>query len=258
MKHQGIFRSGTSGLVLSEPNKKHYPTEFREKSRLTYYATKFNSIEINSSFYKIPRCQTYSNWTTQVPEDFQFSIKLWKGITHDSKFDFQIKDFTTFFSALDCLGKNKGCLLIQFPAGIPFDLVKLGNILDQVKKLDPGGYWRIAIEFRHNRWYQKTVLKLIDEYKASLVLHDMPNSKLDQLQSESQFVYLRFHGENGDYRGSYSAEFLKQKAQEIKRWLNRDLDVYVYFNNTIGGAAENLKMLNEFVKGGSFQPFPKL
>ncbi len=59
---KGIFRSGTSGLVLSEPNKLHFPAEFQEKHRLIYYASKFNSIEINSSFYKIPLCRTYKNW----------------------------------------------------------------------------------------------------------------------------------------------------------------------------------------------------
>jgi uncharacterized protein YecE (DUF72 family) len=249
MEHQGVFRSGTSGLVLKEPNKQHYPREFREKSRLSYYSSQFNSIEINSSFYKIPRRQTYRNWTTQVPEDFQFSIKLWRGITHETKFDIQPKDFTSFFLALDCLGKYKGCLLIQFPASLPMDQGKFRNILDQIKKMDPENYWRIAIEFRHNRWYQKAVFKIIDEFKASLVLHDMPNSRLDHLQGEYSFVYLRFHGENGDYRGTYSVDFLKHKAREITNWLSRGLDVYAYFNNTIGGAAENLKMLNEFVKG---------
>jgi uncharacterized protein YecE (DUF72 family) len=97
MKDQGIFRSGTSGLVLSEPNKKHYPEEFHEKSRLFYYSSKFNSIEINSSFYKIPRCQTYSKWSSMVPDDFQFSIKLWKGFTHNKEFDFEMWDLKTFF-----------------------------------------------------------------------------------------------------------------------------------------------------------------
>ena len=145
MKQQGVFRAGTSGLVLLEPNKQHFPKEFQEKSRLTYYSSKFNSIEINSSFYKIPRCQTYSKWSTTVPEDFQFSVKLWKGITHDKKFSFQMHDFEAFFSALDCLDKNKGCLLIQFPAGILMDLGKFRNLLEHIKKMDPNGYWRIAV-----------------------------------------------------------------------------------------------------------------
>jgi uncharacterized protein YecE (DUF72 family) len=247
MKHQGVLRAGTSGLVLSEPNKQYYPKEFQGKSRLTYYSSKFNSIEINSSFYKIPRCQTYSNWSDQVTEDFQFSVKLWKGITHDMNFNFQKRDFEMFFSALNCLGKKKGCLLIQFPAGIPMDLAKIRIILEQIKKMDANDCWRIAVEFRHNRWYEKPVFDMINEFNASLVLQDMPNSHIDKLHGEPPFVYLRFHGEKGDYRGTYSADFLNRKAQEIRYWLNHGLDVYAYFNNTIGGAAANLKTLNELV-----------
>ena len=247
MKRQGVFRSGTSGLVLSEPNKQYYPKEFQDKSRLTYYSSKFNSIEINSSFYKIPRCKTYGNWSAQVSEDFQFSIKLWKGITHDKEFSFQRQDFEMFFSALDCLGEKKGCLLIQFPASIPMDLGNLRNILQQVKKMDTDGEWRIAVEFRHKRWYIKRVFEMINEFNTSLVLQDMPDSIIDKLQGDPPFVYLRFHGEKGDYRGTYSSDFLKRKAQEIKSWLDVGLDVYAYFNNTIGGAAFNLITLNELV-----------
>jgi uncharacterized protein YecE (DUF72 family) len=247
MAHRGVFRAGTSGLVLSEPNKSYFPKEFQEKSRLEYYSTKFNSIEINSSFYKIPRCQTYSNWSATVPEDFQFSVKLWRGITHDPKSNFQLRDFEVFFSALDCLGKHKGCLLIQFPATIPMDLEKFRNILEKTKKMDPDDSWRIAVEFRHVRWYEKQVFDIIDEFKASLVLQDIPKSRIDKLHGVPSFVYLRFHGEKGDYRGTYSNDFLNRKAEEITGWLDRGLDVYAYFNNTIGGAASNLVTINNMV-----------
>jgi uncharacterized protein YecE (DUF72 family) len=242
----GIFRSGTSGLVLSEPNKKYYPAEFQEKPRLSYYASLFNSIEINSSFYKIPRCQTYSNWASLVSDDFQFSIKLWKGITHNREFEpGRLEDF---FAALNCLGKKKGCLLVQFPAGSPMSLVEFRKLVEQVKKMDPQAQWRLAIEFRHNRWYEKRVFGMIREYGAGIVLHDMPNSTIDKFQGAPSFVYLRFHGEKGDYRGTYSKEFLVSKAKQITKWMNQGLDVYAYFNNTIGGAVENLQTLNGLVK----------
>src|SRR5664279_2800733 len=248
IKHKGIFRSGTSGLVLSEPNKKHFPDEFQDKSRLNYYSSNFNSIEINSSFYKIPRCKTYSNWFAQVPEDFQFSVKLWKGITHNSEFSYERRDLEIFFSAVDCLGKKKGCLLIQFPASTAMDIDKFRLILEQIKKVDPDGHWRLAIEFRHVRWYEENIFDIMWEYGASLVLHDMPNSFIDTVQGDPLFVYLRFHGEKGDYRGNYSTEFLYRKANDIRKWIGQGLDVYAYFNNTIGGAAANLNTLNEMVK----------
>lgn len=220
MSIRGIYRSGTSGLVLTEPNKKHFPKEFQEKTRLHYYASKFNSIEINSSFYKIPRCQTYGNWSLQVPEDFQFSVKLWKGITHNKEFLFEKRDVEAFFSALDCLGNKKGCLLIQFPAGSLMHSDQFRKTLEQIKKMDPNDYWRLAIEFRHSRWYEKRIYNMLGEYGASLVLHDMPNSFIDELQGKPSFVYLRFHGEKGDYRGTYGKEFLNARAEKIRKWMD--------------------------------------
>ena len=244
---EGVFRSGTSGLVLSEPNKKYYPKEFQEKTRLSYYSSKFNTIEINSSFYKIPRCQTYRNWSQQVPEDFQFSIKLWKGITHSREFSVDKKDIDSFFSAINCLGNKKGCLLLQFPAGTLMTIEQFGNILKQIRYMDPGRQWRLAVEFRHLRWYENRVLNLIEDEDATLVLHDMPGSGIGQIVGKPSWVYLRFHGEKGDYKGSYSYEHLHNRAIEIKNWLSQGLDVYAYFNNTIGSAADNLEMLNLIV-----------
>lgn len=159
-----------------------------------------------------------------------------------------MRDFEAFFSAVDCLGKKKGCLLVQFPAGMPEDVSRVRKILENVKKMDPGGCWRIAVEFRHNRWYEKPVYDMIDEFKASLVLHDMPNSHMNELHGEPSFVYLRFHGEKGDYRGTYSTDFLHARGREIRCWLDRGLDVYTYFNNTIGEAVLNLITLNELLK----------
>src|ERR1700755_1217681 len=75
----GVYRSGTSGLVLAEPNKLAYPEVYRNGSRLAYYATLFNSIEVNSSFYKIPRQITFARWATEVPDGFRFTVKMWKG-----------------------------------------------------------------------------------------------------------------------------------------------------------------------------------
>ena len=86
MKKTGVFRAGTSGLVLAEPNKKSYPVEFQTKSRLVYYASRFNTIEINSSFYKIPLGITYKKWSEDVPDDFQFTVKLWRGVIHEKEF----------------------------------------------------------------------------------------------------------------------------------------------------------------------------
>jgi uncharacterized protein YecE (DUF72 family) len=245
---KGVFRSGTSGLVLAEPNKLAYPKEFQNKSRLEYYASQFNSIEINSSFYRIPRCQTYSNWAAMVPDDFQFTVKLWQGITHEERFE--SSNLEKFFTAIDCLGIHKGCLLIQFAAKTKMDFSGFDRLLEAIRMLDPEEKWRIAIEFRNTLWYEKEIFEILDEFHAGLVLHDMPQCLPPEIDQRVDFIYMRFHGEKGDYRGSYSDGFLKAKASQILHLLKEGKDVYAYFNNTAGDAASNLKTLNQMVQSG--------
>jgi uncharacterized protein YecE (DUF72 family) len=242
---RGVFRSGTSGLVLREPNKLHFPGEFRDKHRLVYYASKFNSMEINSSFYKIPLCRTYKNWSEMVPDDFQFTVKLWQGITHEETYD--PRDLEQFFAATDCLGNKRGCLLIQFAAKTKMDFSGFDRLLENIRSLDPMEKWRLAVEFRDAKWYAAEIYEILDEYHASLVLHDMPASKPSVLNKKAPFVYLRFHGEQGDYRGSYTLRHLSNIANDIRSWLEQGKDVYAYFNNTIGDAVANLQTLNEWV-----------
>ena len=249
MKQMGKFMAGTSGLVLTEPNKQAFPENFKDHHRLFYYASLFNSIEINSSFYKIPRCKTNRNWASLVPPDFTFTLKLWKGITHVKEYDH--KDLVNFFEAADCLADKKGSLLIQFPATTEISLNGLENLLKDIKTLDPNGSWKPAIEFRHARWYHQDLFCLLDEYAASLVLHDMPNSIPDRLNDKAPFIYLRFHGSAGDYRGSYENDFLFRKSVEIRQWLQEGKDVYAYFNNTIGEAAANLNTIKAMVESES-------
>jgi uncharacterized protein YecE (DUF72 family) len=248
MSQKGRFWSGTSGLVLKEPNKKAYPEAFRTKSRLEYYASQFNSIEINSSFYKIPRGVTYKNWSLGVPHEFQFTVKLWKGITHPGKGEqIRERDLEIFMEAIHALGAHKGCLLIQFPMTTTYDAGQLENLLKDLRTMDSGKDWRLAVEFRDTSWYRRQIFDLLDHFQASLVLHDMPRSKPQDFNKHAPFVYLRYHGEKGDYRGSYDSMFLSAEAKRIRKWMNEGLDVYAYFNNTMGSAASNLKTLNERV-----------
>ena len=108
------FYSGTSGLVLPIP-KYEFPAPFENASRLTYFASLYNSLEVNSSFYKIPKLATTYKWATSVPDDFRFTFKLWQGITHGKGFDFNKEDVEHFMTVIGQVGIKKGCLLIQLP-----------------------------------------------------------------------------------------------------------------------------------------------
>jgi uncharacterized protein YecE (DUF72 family) len=242
-KTKGILRIGTSNIVLPG-SKLTFPAAYREKSRLNYYSSLFNSLEVNSSFYKVPMRSTFEKWSKDVPEDFRFTLKLWREITHAKNLAFNIDYIDYFLKVAEGIGNKKGCLLIQFPGKISFDYYnQVENMLERVQQLNPENEWKIAIEFRNAGWYVSETYELLDNYHASLVLHDLPKSKNFEINQHAPFVYIRLHGPKGDYRDSYSNQFLETQFQQIKVYLKSGKDVYVYFNNTIGNAFENASYL---------------
>jgi uncharacterized protein YecE (DUF72 family) len=239
-----ILMAGTSGLVLPVPNKQAFPPEFRNRSRLAFYASLFNSLEVNSSFYRVPMPVTFAKWADEVPPGFRFTVKLWQGITHVTGLRFLPVDVNRFLYAADHLGSKKGCLLIQLPPGLKADRVdQLDWLLEKVCVVDSGRTWKLAVEFRNRGWYNPAVETVLERYQAAKVLQDMPASGITELSGNLPFVYLRFHGPNGDYKGGYSDPVLHAWAQKIRAWLHAGKEVYAYFNNTIGDALKDLNTL---------------
>lgn len=242
------FYSGTSNIVLPVPNKQAFPPAFKDKSRLTYYSSLLNSLEVNSSFYKVPQAGTVKKWAESVPDDFVFTFKLWQDITHIKDLAYKREDVLRFMEVIDQAGSKKGCLLIQFPPSITIEkFTRVEELLGILQCIAPAHGWRVAIEFRHASWYIGEVFELADEYACSIVLHDMPKSANRQLNKKAPFVFLRFHGPAGDYRGGYTNDFLQQQAALINEWRKEGKPVYVYLNNTIGDAFANVTTLNKFV-----------
>ena len=214
---KGIFRCGTSNIVVPG-TKATFPDAYKTKSRLHYYATLFNTLEINSSFYKVPLPATFEKWALDVPDDFQFTVKLWREITHAKGLVFDLNQIDFFMTAANGLGRKKGCLLIQFPASITSHFTdRIETILQRLVKCDPQQSWRLAVEFRHTSWSSAATYELLDRYKASIVLHDMPASKTLALNDKADFVYMRFHGPKGDYKDSYTEAFLQQNAAAYRQ-----------------------------------------
>jgi len=244
-----LFYSGTSGLVLPVPNKQAFPPEFRERSRLCYYASLFNSIEVNSSFYKVPMGATVKRWLDDVPDNFKFTFKLWRDITHNKGGIFDPQAVAHFMNVINNAGGKKGSLLVQFPPSFRADnLPQFTNLLQCIRQTDPDNSWQTAVEFRHVSWYQDKTYYLLDQYQMGMVIHDMPASATPMMATEVDFIYARFHGPGGKYSGGYPDDFLQEYAGYIKNWLADGKTVYAYFNNTIGDAVANLATLNSFVE----------
>ena len=237
------FYSGTSGLVLPVRNKLEYPEEHRSKSRLHFYSTLFNTIEVNSIFYKLPRQQTVERWSNEVTGGFKFTFKLSKEVTHCKELNFEEEAITNFLDIISIADNKKGCILIQLPGKITSDyLPKLKKLLT----LMSASNWRLAIEFRHISWYTPETINLLNTFNATCVIHDI-RPFTTELLSDTNTIYIRFHGTEKNYRGSYSDELLADYAISIRSWLKEGRTVYAYFNNTLGPAAQNLITLNNFV-----------
>ena len=247
MTQNGKCRIGISNVTVPG-NKNTFPPAFQLRSRLHYYSTIFNTVEVNRSFYKTPMFSTYEKWALDVPDNFQFSLKMSKEITHAKNLECDNDCLGKFMQAASGIGNKKGCLLIQFPGKISLDYFnRVEEILQELQKHDPGPQWKKAVEFRNPSWYTGETFELLDQYQAVTVLHDFKKAKFTDVSGKGDFVYMRFHGPAGDYGGSYENRYLKSEATRIKRWLAEGKDVYAYFNNTIGSAFENAISLKEML-----------
>ncbi|MES2649897.1 MAG: DUF72 domain-containing protein [Bacteroidota bacterium] len=249
MEHSsGFLRVGTSGISLPG-NRKSAPIEFQQKSRLHFYSTLFNSIEINSSFYKIPMPATFAKWSNDVSDDFSFTLKLWKEITHVKELNFQLDNVNRFFESANQIGNKKGCILVQFPGKITLEYFnKIALILERLGESDPANTWKKAMEFRHDSWYTGETYELLKEHNAVVVLQDKSKSKNFDVRDNAPFYYFRFHGPTGDYRGSYNQQFLEEQSAVIRELLLKGKEVYAYFNNTAGNAFENAGELRRILQ----------
>ena len=242
------YYSGTSGLILPVPNKLYYPEAFRERSRLCYYGSLMNSIEINSSFYKIPMSSTLKKWADQVPDDFRFTFKLFKGITHGPQLGFDPDEISRFMSVISSVEEKRGCILVQFPPSVRVaNFGQLSAIMSSLRERDSKHKWNIALEFRHASVYNNEIMELLEYYQLGLVIHDKGMGTGPAAGPDTGFRYLRFHGPGGNYRGSYTESILQEYAGYIAEWLSEGKTVFVYFNNTMGNAYRNQQTLKRLV-----------
>jgi uncharacterized protein YecE (DUF72 family) len=249
MNESTSFYSGTSGLVLPFKNRSEYPAHFEGQSRMHIYTRLFNSIEINSIFYKLPRQATIAQWAESATPGFRFTFKLSKLITHSPALDFKHQDLQNFMTVIQPASAHKGCILVQFPPSVKHALLgKVGHLLSCIQQENTDN-WPLAVEFRHSSWYTQSTYELLNFHNATLVYHDKRASASPQPELDANLIYLRFHGPDGDYKGSYDRGFLYEYAGYITEWLSDGKTVYTYFNNTMGAALSNLRMLEEFVIG---------
>jgi len=225
-----VFKIGCSGFYNNQWRKIFYPEKLPKSKWLNFYSEHLNSIEINSTFYHFPRIKTIQGWYDKTPEDFLFSIKAPKTITHILKFEDCDKLLSDFYTVCEQgLRQKLGCILFQLPPSFQFSEERLRLIINN---LNPS--FKNVVEFRHESWWTEKVYNELA--KAGITFCSINHPKLpDTLITNTDIGYIRLHGNPILFYSAYSeAELTSLYQHVVKRGTLKV--VFIYFNNTAGEA----------------------
>jgi uncharacterized protein YecE (DUF72 family) len=214
---------GTSGWSYPNWKVRFYPRELSSRDWLEFYSQTFDTVEINMTFYRSPKTETLRTWREKTSENFKFSLKASRQITHIKKLQKVEHDMEHFAFLARQLGEKVGCLLYQLPPSLTKNLDLLEAFLQSL----PDGFNQV-IEFRHPSWYAPEVYHLLSNYKAIFCVVSSKRVPTDIVVT-SEVAYFRFHGLTGGYRYCYTDEELKKWAEAISRIEAKE--IYIYFNN---------------------------
>lgn len=227
----GQVRIGTSGWSYAHWRESFYPSGLRADDRLAWYAGRFDCVEINASFYRLPTEAAVAKWAAAAPPGFVFAWKASRYITHARKLLDPQASLDLVFGRMAPLGDALGPALFQLPPGLHRNDERLANFLERL----PVGH-RAAVEFRHASW-------ICPETLAQLAAHDVAFCISDHedlptpWEATASFVYVRGHGPAGTYAGRYPPQRLQAWAERLAAWRAEGRDAYVFFDNDLGGAA---------------------
>lgn len=227
---------GTSGWLYGDWWGRFYPKDLPQSKTLEYFSETFDTVELNASFYYLPKKRIFKNWQERTPKEFAFSVKGNKFITQNLKLNRPKEPVERFFNESKGLGNKLEVILWQLPPNFGKDLERLEKFLKILPKNTKN-----AFEFRHESWLSGDVYKLLEKYNSGWVIQSSGRWLAAEIVT-ANFVYLRFHGRGSLYSSNYSDGELKKWAKKVNRWLRDGLDVYAYFNNDYKAYAVNNAM----------------
>jgi uncharacterized protein YecE (DUF72 family) len=215
---QTTFGIGTSGYSYAPWKGKFYPPKLKTAEMLSYYARHFTTVEINSSFYRMPTTAMLTAWAAQVPPNFSFALKAPKRITHDRRLANVADDTRYFIEVTQTLGERAGPLLFQLPPSAARDVPRLQAFL----ALLPAGI-KTAFEFRHPSWHDPVVHDALRMHNSAWCIADTDEAPVSEIVNTADWGYLRLR--RADYDDSALNEWLTRVRAQPWR------DVYVYFKH---------------------------
>lgn len=241
---KAVLYVGTSGWSYDWEG--FYPADLRSREYLSYYSRRFGTVEVNYSFYRLPRPSTYEKWRSETSDDFIFALKLSRFITHVKKLSGVEDALKKFLANAVTLGSKLGPVLVQLPPSFRVDTERLAGFLERAERvrseMSMRPPLRLAFEFRQPTWFERpeaeAVVDTMKRYGAAVVFaHSSRYPYPDDEPVTGDFVYLRFHGPGKMFASRYCRAGLERWRPKIQDWLGRGLDVYAYFNNDVHGYA---------------------
>jgi uncharacterized protein YecE (DUF72 family) len=246
MGHPGLY-CGTSGWSYKHWSGEFYPPGTRPSGYLEYYCTKFDCVELNSSFYHLPRPATVEGWLKRSPGNFRYCVKLSRFITHRKRLADSGEALQRFFGVFEILLPKMGPVLIQLPPGLVFDRELASDFIGLLRERYSN--YRFAIEVRHRSWIDDRFFSMLHDHAMAFVIADSGPRFPSREAVTADFVYLRFHGAEKLYASDYDETALRMYAEKIAGWLDSGIEVWAFFNNDFGGfAVRNASRLNLLVR----------
>ena len=235
---------GTSGWSYQHWEGVLYPPGTPARDRLRLYSQRFQTVELNSSFYRWPRQASFASWRARLPDGFQLSVKAPRGLTHAKRLyapEVWVERIATCWHEL---GDKRAVLLVQLAPDHVRDDHRLGFFLGLLPS-----WMRVAVEFRHPSWHNEDVFALLERHQVAYCV--MSGARLPcVLRATAPFTYVRMHGPDHHhlYGGSYPEADLAWWAERAQEWSANGKDVFVYFNNDgYGHAVRNAERLSQLL-----------
>jgi uncharacterized protein YecE (DUF72 family) len=230
---RGEVRVGCSGYNYKDWRGPVYPEKLPQRRWLEHYATLFDTVELNTTFYRLPAAETVEQWARQVPPGFVFAAKLGQFGSHRMKLRDAASWLPNHLDRVERLGACLGPTLVQLPPRWRVNVERLEAFFAAAPSRV---LW--AVELREPSWVCDEVFDVLRRHNAALCIHDLLPDHPWELTAD--WTYLRFHGPNAleaKYWGEYGADRLEPTAARLRRWIRKGVNAYAYFNNDNGGAA---------------------
>jgi len=240
---RGALRVGTSGYQYRHWRRRFYPTDLPQRRWLAWYAERFDTVEINNTFYGLPTAETVDHWREAAPRGFRYALKFSRYGSHIKRLKDPEASLPAFLEVAEGLGARLGPILVQLPPRWRADPERLRAFLEAAPRRH-----RWAVEVRDLDWLRDEVYAVLADHDAALVIHDLIEDH-PRVRTAS-WTYLRYHGTGSRYAGGYSPQKLSAEARRVRRDLDAGRDVYAYFNNDLGGhAVADAATLRRYVTG---------